>query len=287
MKPTRGGKGGKGGGRDGRRKGVRHTTKNVRLKEAVKRYCPQKIKFEWGDQGTMLQVGPNASWWNNVVGKLVREFPMHYPSWYLIEDAKKVHIRGRLMMQTDENHEYPSLISSFYDLHTHEGVWVQEDARLQYEEMIKLPDLGAYTPIGVPYVEERILSMFIKGKQRGHIPRRGRQVAGRGKTLIVGSQPRGTYSQLDIDDMLAEIDQALAAANTQVKAQRRELDELKSVLRSDPRMVELLSQLGSERTAVLLGADDLSSGKVFPSLTLFDQSKSFPDDMYSGKVSPV
>nr|GEW57020.1 hypothetical protein [Tanacetum cinerariifolium] len=30
--------------------------------------------------------------------ELVREFPMHYPSWYAIEDAKKVQIRGRLMM---------------------------------------------------------------------------------------------------------------------------------------------------------------------------------------------
>ncbi|GKD37326.1 hypothetical protein Tco_1257533 [Tanacetum coccineum] len=43
----------------------------------------------------------------------------------------------------------------------------------------------------------------------------------------------------------ASIYQALAAANTHVKAQRRELDELRSVIRSDPRMVELLSQLGS------------------------------------------
>nr|GEY21509.1 hypothetical protein [Tanacetum cinerariifolium]GEZ48960.1 hypothetical protein [Tanacetum cinerariifolium] len=50
--------------------------------------------------------------------------------------------------QSDERHEYPSLISTFYDMYTHDGIWAQEDARLQYEEMIRLRDLGADTPTG-------------------------------------------------------------------------------------------------------------------------------------------
>ncbi|GJR87976.1 hypothetical protein Tco_0211987 [Tanacetum coccineum] len=75
------------------------------------------------------------------------------------------------------------------------------------EEMIKLRDLGANTPIEVPYTEEQILAMVINGMQQGHITCRGRQVAGWG-TLIFFSQPRGTYSQLEIDDILAERDQS-------------------------------------------------------------------------------
>ncbi|GKE01063.1 hypothetical protein Tco_1389046, partial [Tanacetum coccineum] len=43
----------------------------------------------------------------------------------------------------------------------------------QYEEMIKLRDLGANTPTGVPYTKKQILVLVIKGKQRGHIPGRG------------------------------------------------------------------------------------------------------------------
>nr|GEU77260.1 hypothetical protein [Tanacetum cinerariifolium] len=111
--------------------------------------------------------------------------------------------------------------------------------------MIKLRDRGANTPTMVPYTKENILSMVIKGKHQGHIPEKGRQVSRQGKTLIFGSQPRGAYSQLEIDDMLAERDNMLAAANIHVKAQRRELEESRSVVKSDPRMAELLNQFGS------------------------------------------
>nr|GEU69165.1 hypothetical protein [Tanacetum cinerariifolium] len=104
--------------------------------------------------------------------------------------------------------------------------------------MIKLRDLGADMPT-----------------ERGHILGIGRQVAGLGKTSIFSSQPRGTYSQLEIDDMLAERDQAHVAANPQVKAQKRELEELRSVVKSDPRMAELLSQLGSQ-SEIGLGSRD-------------------------------
>nr|GEX87333.1 hypothetical protein [Tanacetum cinerariifolium] len=108
--------------------------------------------------------------------------------------------------------------------------------------MIKLRDRGANTPTMVPYTKENILSMVMKGKHRGHIPEKGRQVSRQGKTLIFGSQPRGAYSQLEIDDMLAERDNMLAVANIHVKAQRQELEELRSVVKSDPRMAELLNQ---------------------------------------------
>nr|GEX38315.1 putative reverse transcriptase domain-containing protein [Tanacetum cinerariifolium] len=48
-------------------------------------------------------------------------------------------------------------------------------SRVKAEEMRKLRDLGADTPTGVPYTEDQILDMLMKGKQRGHIPRRGKQ----------------------------------------------------------------------------------------------------------------
>ncbi|GKC44533.1 hypothetical protein Tco_1062255 [Tanacetum coccineum] len=89
--------------------------------------------------------------------------------------------------------------------------------------MIKLRDLGADTSTMMPYIEEYILSMVIKGKQRGHIPGKGR-------------------------------DHMLVAANIHVKAQRRELKELRSVVKSDSRMAELLSQLGSQ-SKICLGSE--------------------------------
>nr|GEU94247.1 hypothetical protein [Tanacetum cinerariifolium] len=49
------------------------------------------------------------------------------------------------------------------------------------EEMIKMRDLGANTPTGVPYTEKEILAMVIMGKQRVHIPGVGRQGAEKAK----------------------------------------------------------------------------------------------------------
>ncbi|GJR03404.1 hypothetical protein Tco_0526388 [Tanacetum coccineum] len=261
---------------DGGGNGVRQATRNVVLKETVERYDPQKIRIEWGDHQTMLQVGPNSAWWSNFVDEMVREFPMHYPSWHDIEPTKKAHIRGRLMehmlgprwtdietrieqhftqrysdnkhtlkRRADENHEYLSFISSFYDTHTHEDVWEQEDALIQDEETIKLRDMGANTPTGVPYTKEQILAMVIKGKQRGHILGRGSGSGARGGSGSGG----GTDDYEGRDEDVFEDDNEGCCASI-----------------------------------VLLGADDMSSEKVFTSLTLVDLVKLYPVDMSSRKA---
>ncbi|GJR74500.1 hypothetical protein Tco_0086865 [Tanacetum coccineum] len=167
-------------------------------------------------------------------------------------------------MQADENHEYPSLISSFYDTHTHEGVWAQESARLQYEEMIKLRDLGANTPTEVPYTEEQILPLIIKGKQRDHILGRGRQVARRGKTQIFGTQPR---------DRLG-CGRARGGSGSGGGADDHEGGD--EDVRGD-------DDEDCCAAAVILAADDMLSGKVFPKLTLIDMVNTFLDDMSWGK----
>ncbi|GKE74649.1 hypothetical protein Tco_1536690, partial [Tanacetum coccineum] len=65
--------------------------------------------------------------------------------------------------------EYPSLISTFFDTHTYDGVFAQDEAQVQYEEMLMLMDLEANMPSGVPYTKEEMMEMVRKGKQRGHI----------------------------------------------------------------------------------------------------------------------
>nr|GEV31529.1 hypothetical protein [Tanacetum cinerariifolium] len=104
-----------------------------------------------------------------------------------------IHVKLVLVaeFERDESHQYPSLLASFYDLHTRKGVWLQEESFIQY------------------------------GKQRGHIAGRGRQVADAGKKKVFGSQPR------------------------EAKAYWRQLDEVLDILKTDPRMAELLSHVGS------------------------------------------
>ncbi|GKF39111.1 hypothetical protein Tco_0119172, partial [Tanacetum coccineum] len=84
------------------------------------------------------------------------------------------------------------------------------------------------------------------GKQRGHIPRIGRVVAGKGKTTIFADQPRGTYIDAEIDAKLASRGKALDQAKEDAKRQKWELDLLRRVVTSDDRMSQMLRQLGSQ-----------------------------------------
>nr|GFA49895.1 hypothetical protein [Tanacetum cinerariifolium] len=97
------------------------------------------------------------------------------------------------------------------------------------EEMIKLGDLGADTP---------------------------RQIVKKSKTLIFGSQSRGTYIDAEIDDMLASSDNEIDATKEDAKRQKRETDLLRRVVMSDDRMSH-----GAERgNGSGRGVDDMSGG---------------------------
>ncbi|GJR24514.1 hypothetical protein Tco_0973041 [Tanacetum coccineum] len=102
-------------------------------------------------------------------------------------------------MESSNTQEYPSLIQTYYDTHTVDGVWLQDEARLQYEEMLRLRDLGPNTPTGVPYTgakdtHDQIMAMVRGGKQRGHIPGVGRVLAGRGKDVLDVPMPRCNHT---------------------------------------------------------------------------------------------
>ncbi|GJZ71720.1 hypothetical protein Tco_0635571 [Tanacetum coccineum] len=117
----------------------------------------------------MLHLGENTARWSNLIGELVREYSMYYPAWHKIEEEKRVHIMGWLMvnlgemlldalldvrptlhildvranlkrkwgikvkvMESSMTYEYPSHISTFFDNHTYDGVFAQDEARVKY-----------------------------------------------------------------------------------------------------------------------------------------------------------
>nr|GEZ51767.1 hypothetical protein [Tanacetum cinerariifolium] len=55
--------------------------------------------------------------------------------------------------------EYPSLIHTFFVTHTVGGVFVQDEDRALYDEMLRLQRLGSNTETGVPYTEEEIMAI--------------------------------------------------------------------------------------------------------------------------------
>ncbi|GKB04611.1 hypothetical protein Tco_0832754, partial [Tanacetum coccineum] len=68
----------------GRRAGRQHTrqeTRNLGLKAITDKSGPVSIRFEFGGRETLMPLGEHAAHWANYLGELVRELPLHYPSW--------------------------------------------------------------------------------------------------------------------------------------------------------------------------------------------------------------
>ncbi|GKE55311.1 hypothetical protein Tco_1494496 [Tanacetum coccineum] len=101
--------------------------------------------------------------------------------------------------------------------------------------MIRVRDLGTNTPTGVPNTEDQIMAMVRKGKQRGHIPNVGRVLAELGRDAISINKPQCTHTHTDVDEVKEE--------NTPL---RKELSMLRTIIRSDDQMSQLLTQLESQ-----------------------------------------
>ncbi|GJR41459.1 hypothetical protein Tco_1217143 [Tanacetum coccineum] len=63
------------------------------------------------------------------------------------------------LMESSATREYPSLIHTFFVTHTVGGVFVRDEGRALYDEMLRLQRLGSNTEMGVPYTEEEIMTI--------------------------------------------------------------------------------------------------------------------------------
>nr|GFB22250.1 hypothetical protein [Tanacetum cinerariifolium] len=60
---------------------TRQETRNLGLKKITNIHGPVSIWFEWNDRETLMPLGDHTAHWANYLRELVRELPMHYPSW--------------------------------------------------------------------------------------------------------------------------------------------------------------------------------------------------------------
>ncbi|GKC75907.1 hypothetical protein Tco_1126681 [Tanacetum coccineum] len=65
------------------------------------------------------------------------------------------------MTESSSTREYPSLIHTFFVTHTVGGVFVRDEDRALYDEMLRLQRLGSNTETGVPYTEEEIMAIML------------------------------------------------------------------------------------------------------------------------------
>ncbi|GJT06576.1 reverse transcriptase domain-containing protein [Tanacetum coccineum] len=83
----------------GRRAGRLHTrqeTRNLGLKAITNKDSPVPIRFEFGDKETLMPLGEHAAHWANYLRELVRELPLHYPSWRQMPPEQKARVVARI-----------------------------------------------------------------------------------------------------------------------------------------------------------------------------------------------
>nr|GEX27048.1 beta-xylosidase/alpha-L-arabinofuranosidase 2 [Tanacetum cinerariifolium] len=101
------------------------------------------------------------------------------------------------VMESSSTREYSSLIHTFFVTHTVGRVFVRDEDRALYDEMLRLQRLGSNTETGVPYTEEEIMAIVRKGKQQGHLPGVGRVLSRR----ATGGCPPPRQSTVDPVDV--------------------------------------------------------------------------------------
>ncbi|GKC84945.1 hypothetical protein Tco_1140662, partial [Tanacetum coccineum] len=72
------------GGRKAGRLHTRQETRNLELKKITDLHGHVLIRFEWNARETLMSLGDHAAHWSNYLEELVRELPMHYPSWHQV-----------------------------------------------------------------------------------------------------------------------------------------------------------------------------------------------------------
>ncbi|GJX71677.1 hypothetical protein Tco_0308848 [Tanacetum coccineum] len=174
----------------------------------------QQIRFEFNDKGTLMPLDDHAAHKSNILGEIVKEFPMHYPSWHKILAERKARVLenirfdltpymqsdlwpkiskgieqhlakiytdnksalkqehwvlnpdGTYDMESSDTRDYPSLIQTYFDTHTVDDIFLRDEERLLYEEMLRLKDLGPNTPTGVPYTDDEIMAMVVRSDDK-------------------------------------------------------------------------------------------------------------------------
>ncbi|GJW19152.1 hypothetical protein Tco_0948621 [Tanacetum coccineum] len=88
----------------GRRAGRMHThqeTRNLGLKAITDKNGPVPIRIEFGDTKTLMPLGDHAAHWDNYLGELVRELPLHYSSWRQMPSERKAGVMAKIGTQFD------------------------------------------------------------------------------------------------------------------------------------------------------------------------------------------
>nr|GEX39056.1 hypothetical protein [Tanacetum cinerariifolium] len=177
---------------------------------------PPPYHVPTGCGGCLGNRDPHASWYHaghlaNYLGELVRELPLHYPSWRQMPSEQNARVVAKIRMETSATRDYPSLIHTFLLTHSVGGVFLNPVDKSLYDE---------------------IMAIVHGGKQRGHISGVGRVFPGQGTVIPLPSQ--STHS-VDIARLKKSKKRLMKKVNMFIR-----------LFRSDEKFSQMLRQLKSQ-----------------------------------------
>ncbi|GJS53147.1 hypothetical protein Tco_0626509 [Tanacetum coccineum] len=129
------------GGRKAGKMHYRKETRNLGLRKITDELGPQPIRFEWKDNGTMMPLGDHSSHWANLLGEIVREFPMHFGSWRNIPSEQKA--RTQFDLKPHMQSELWLEIRKGIDQHLGK-IYMDNKSSLKKDYWVKNPDNETY-----------------------------------------------------------------------------------------------------------------------------------------------
>nr|GEW24184.1 hypothetical protein [Tanacetum cinerariifolium] len=212
------------GGRAAGRLHTRDKTRNLSLKEITDKKGPVSIRFEVRDKQTLMPLDDHAAHWSSYIGEVIRGVPLYYPSWLKVLKEQKAALITDIGRQSSTTQENPSLIDTFFVVHTVNGVFTRDEDRLIYE-MRRLEATGTYT-------DDEINRLARRSKQRWNIPGVSRVLPAR---VTAGpSRP---------------------APESTLKSLHKKVDFMMSLFKSDSKFSDAFSQFESAGTSESGGSD--------------------------------
>nr|GEU76837.1 hypothetical protein [Tanacetum cinerariifolium] len=89
------------GGRKAGRTHTRKETQNLGLRKITNELGPKPIRFKWKNNATTLPLDEHSAYWANLLGSIVREFPMHFGSWRSIPPERKARVLEKIGKLSD------------------------------------------------------------------------------------------------------------------------------------------------------------------------------------------
>ncbi|GKE58269.1 hypothetical protein Tco_1497454, partial [Tanacetum coccineum] len=110
---------------------------------------PPPHQIGGGFQGTLMSLGDHTAHWANILEEIVKEFPMHYRSWYNISAEKKAGVLGKIGSQFDLRPHMQSDLENWIKIITSiqqylAKIYTDNKSTLKAEHWVPNPEDGTY-----------------------------------------------------------------------------------------------------------------------------------------------